>query len=104
MSGRQALTLIRNASYDVVFCDVMMPEMTGMELHAAVSKQNAPLSNRFVFITGGPFTPEARELFDSVTNPCIQKPFTPGDLASVLETALTASSEIPTGPISGVGK
>jgi len=90
LSGRQALGLIRNADYDVIFCDVMMPEMTGMELHAAVSKQNEKLSERFVFITGGPFTPEARQLFDSVTNPCIQKPFTPTDLANVLESAIHA--------------
>jgi hypothetical protein len=62
--------------------------MTGMELHAAVSKQNMKLSERFVFITGGPFTPEARLLFDAVTNPCIQKPFTLGDLSSVLESAI----------------
>jgi two-component system cell cycle sensor histidine kinase/response regulator CckA len=88
LSGRQALSLIRNSDFDVIFCDVMMPEMTGMELHAAVSKQNAKLSERFVFITGGPFTPEARQLFDAVTNPCIQKPFTPTDLANVLESAL----------------
>jgi CheY-like chemotaxis protein len=91
LSGRQALSLIRNADFDVIFCDVMMPEMTGMELHAAVSKQNVQLSERFVFITGGPFTPEARQLFDAVTNPCIQKPFTPGDLASVLESAILSS-------------
>jgi CheY-like chemotaxis protein len=88
LSGRQALGLIRNSDYDVIFCDVMMPEMTGMELHAAVSKQNHELSERFVFITGGPFTPEARQLFDAVTNPCIQKPFTPTDLANVLESAI----------------
>jgi CheY-like chemotaxis protein len=90
LSGRQALGLIRNSDYDVIFCDVMMPEMTGMELHAAVSKQNEKLSERFVFITGGPFTPEARQLFDNVTNPCIQKPFTPTDLANVLESAIHA--------------
>jgi CheY-like chemotaxis protein len=90
LSGRQALGLIRNSDYDVIFCDVMMPEMTGMELHAAVSKQNNKLSERFVFITGGPFTPEARQLFDAVTNPCIQKPFTPTDLANVLESAIHA--------------
>jgi two-component system cell cycle sensor histidine kinase/response regulator CckA len=92
MSGRQALNLLRDTNYDVVFCDVMMPEMTGMELHAAVSKQHPQMSDRFVFITGGPFTPEARELFDEVTNPCIQKPFTPADLASVMESALSSSN------------
>ncbi len=91
LSGRQALNLLRNGEYDVIFCDVMMPEMTGMELHAMVSKQDSRLSERFVFITGGPFTPEARLLLDRTTNPCIQKPFTPGDLANVLESAIHAA-------------
>ncbi len=91
MSGKQALTLLSDTNYDVIFCDVMMPEMTGMELHAAVSKKDARISERFIFITGGPFTPEARQLFDEVTNPCIQKPFTPADLANVLETAISSS-------------
>ncbi len=91
LSGRQALSLIRNEDFDVIFCDVMMPEMTGMELHAAVSKHDERLSERFVFITGGPFTPEARQSFDNVTNLCIQKPFTPNDLANVLESAILSS-------------
>ena len=30
-------------------------------------------------------------LFDNVTNPCIQKPFTPNDLATVLENAIQAN-------------
>jgi two-component system, cell cycle sensor histidine kinase and response regulator CckA len=83
-SGRQALTLLNDATFDVVFCDVMMPEMTGLELHAAVGRENPDLARRFVFITGGPFTPEARQLFDEVANPCLQKPFSRADLAGVL--------------------
>lgn len=90
-SGQKALSLLVDHDYDVIFCDVMMPEMTGIELHAAVHKDNAAVARRFVFITGGPFTPEARGRFDAVTNPCIQKPFTPSDLASALEIALLAS-------------
>lgn len=92
-SGRQALSLLEGSEYDVIFCDVMMPEMTGMELYKAVSRKNAKLSSRFVFITGGPFTPEARELFDEVTsnNPWLQKPFSEGDLLHVLEVAMLKS-------------
>lgn len=83
--GAQALECMAEDTYDVVFCDVMMPTMTGMELHQEVKRRYPDMADKFVFITGGPFTPEARELFDQVTNPCIQKPFTPADLASVLE-------------------
>jgi PAS domain S-box-containing protein len=98
--GAQALELIAKNEYDVVFSDVMMPGMTGMELHQHVLATRPSLADRFIFITGGPFTPEARELFDLVKNPCIQKPFTPADLARVLELASQArngSLESPTG-------
>lgn len=86
--GSEALELMAGCRYDVVFCDVMMPDMTGMELHQEVRRRNPDLAERFVFVTGGPFTPEARELFDRVKNPCIQKPFTPADLAQVLQSSV----------------
>jgi PAS domain S-box-containing protein len=86
--GPEALELITRNDYDVVFCDVMMPTMTGMDLHREVRARDPALAERFIFITGGPFTQEARDLFDKVTNPCIQKPFTPSDLALVLQHAM----------------
>ena len=85
--GREALALIGEHPYDVVFCDVMMPTMTGMELHQEVKLRTPELADKFVFITGGPFTPEAREMFDDVKNLCIQKPFSGADLIQVLEAA-----------------
>lgn len=84
--GAQALECLARSKFDIVFCDVMMPNMTGMELHQEVKRRYPDMAERFVFITGGPFTPEARDLFDRVTNPCIQKPFSPADLATVLES------------------
>src|SRR6185437_12021218 len=35
--GREALELVLGgARFDLIFCDLMMPEMTGMDLHAAL--------------------------------------------------------------------
>lgn len=103
--GAQALECLDRAKFDVVFCDVMMPNMTGMELHQEVKRRHPDMADRFVFITGGPFTPEARQMFDQVTNPCIQKPFTPADLANVLEGCFQRESleELVSGLRSSVG-
>lgn len=90
VSPREALDLMRQTEFDVVFCDVMMPEMTGIELHAAVTAFNPDLASRFVFITGGAFTPDAQSSVDSVSNQCIHKPFTLADLVGAMESMALA--------------
>jgi PAS domain S-box-containing protein len=64
-----------DAPYDLVLCDLMMPEMTGMELHAQVAKDHPGLERRFVFMTGGAFTPRAAQFLSEVKNQCLEKPF-----------------------------
>jgi two-component system cell cycle sensor histidine kinase/response regulator CckA len=80
-SGREALRLLlRGDQYDVVFCDLMMPELSGMDLYEAL-RLNAPgREGRLVFMTGGAFTPAAVRFLTLVPNPRIEKPF---DLESV---------------------
>jgi PAS domain S-box-containing protein len=76
--ARQALARIAAAGaapYDLVLCDLMMPEMTGMELHAAVARDHPGVERRFVFMTGGAFTPRAEQFLAEVKNPCLEKPF-----------------------------
>jgi two-component system cell cycle sensor histidine kinase/response regulator CckA len=63
------------APYGLVLCDLMMPEMTGMELHAQVAREYPGLERRFVFMTGGAFTPRAAQFLATVKNPCLEKPF-----------------------------
>ncbi len=41
------------ADFDVVLCDVVMPELSGPELYEAVSRRHPCLLERFIFITGG---------------------------------------------------
>jgi DNA-binding NtrC family response regulator len=60
--------------YDVVFCDVMMPAMNGVELHRRVQAVRADLAARFVFITGGISWPPVRALLDEVPNLVLEKP------------------------------
>jgi CheY-like chemotaxis protein len=38
---------------DVVFCDLKMPEIDGVQVHRAISEHHPDLCRRFVFLTGG---------------------------------------------------
>ncbi len=61
--------------FDVIVCDLMMPEMTGMDLHAALQSGAPDQASRMVFLTGGAFTDKAKAFLTSVTNPQMEKPF-----------------------------
>jgi len=73
-SGEQALALLLAGSFDVVVSDLMMPQMTGMELHAELRTHRPALAARMVFITGGAFTPAAQTFLQAVSNPVLEKP------------------------------
>jgi CheY-like chemotaxis protein len=76
--------LERGDAFDVLLCDLMMPGMTGMELHERVAARDPALAARFVFVTGGAFTSKAREFLDRSTNPCVEKPFDLSQLRAVV--------------------
>jgi two-component system, cell cycle sensor histidine kinase and response regulator CckA len=75
-SGIEARALLeRDRDFDVILCDLMMPEMSGMELHAWLVETAPALARRVVFITGGAFTPRASEYLAQAGNPRLDKPF-----------------------------
>jgi PAS domain S-box-containing protein len=73
--GRRALERIRGGDrYDVILCDLMMPELTGMDLYAELERLVPEQAERVVFVTGGAFTPRAREFLERVPNARVEKP------------------------------
>ncbi len=75
-SGAAALAHIREGvRYDVIFCDLMMPVMTGMELHAQLADLDGRQADRMVFATGGAFTSAARAFLERVPHARLEKPF-----------------------------
>ncbi|NOY24669.1 MAG: PAS domain S-box protein [Oligoflexia bacterium] len=80
--------IVSGDRFDLVFCDLMMPEMTGMDLHDALLKDAPNQAARMVFLTGGAFTPRAREFLDAVDNPRIDKPFDMKNLRALARALL----------------
>lgn len=73
--------------YDVILCDLMMPGMTGMDLYAEILRRVPKLAARFVFMTGGAFTPRAQAFVETVVNPCLEKPIDMRRLRSIIARA-----------------
>jgi PAS domain S-box-containing protein len=74
-SGDEAIDLLTTRGFDVVVCDVMMPIKSGIDVFKAVRQAKPGLERRFVFMTGGAFTPAARNFLVSLPNPKLEKPF-----------------------------
>jgi CheY-like chemotaxis protein len=61
--------------FDAILCDILMPGMTGIDLHRALRDVAPAQADAMVFITGGAFTSEGRAFLDGVPNPVLEKPF-----------------------------
>ena len=59
----------------MVFCDLMMKRMTGMDLSEALKARNPQVLAKVVFMTGGAFTPRARAFLDQHPEQIVEKPF-----------------------------
>ncbi len=75
-------------SYDVVFCDLMMPGMSGMDFYSTLMKRHPEQARRVIFLTGGAVTPQARAFLETVTSPHIEKPFAGRELLSLVQERL----------------
>jgi PAS domain S-box-containing protein len=77
--------VVRGDRFDVILCDLMMPEMSGIEFHQQLMKAAPEYLGRVVFITGGAFTKEARDFLEAVGSPHVEKPFTQTTLRTAIE-------------------
>lgn len=96
-SGSEAQRLLAGgAEYDVLLCDLMMPEITGMDLLDWLSTARPELLGRVILITGGAFTPKARAFMERSPLPRLEKPFTVRRLRVSVQRLLAGEEQEPT--------
>jgi PAS domain S-box-containing protein len=74
--------------FDLILCDLMMPDMTGMDLHRELSSVAPEQANRMIFLTGGAFTEKARLFLSETAKEYIEKPFAPANLRAIVRRHL----------------
>ena len=90
---RDALAAVQDGGdFDVIFCDLMMPGKSGIELFEELRRAAPAVAKRVVFMTGGAFTARAAEFLAAVENRRIEKPFSLGLIERIVrEMAATKS-------------
>jgi CheY-like chemotaxis protein len=72
---------------DVILCDVMMPDATGLELYQILQQKWPELANRVVFVTGGLLSSKLRRELSRLPNRCLDKPVDEATLKAVVSQA-----------------
>ena len=79
-SQEASAALASGVHFDAVLCDLVMPDESGMALYDRVAKTRPEIADRFIFMTGGAFLPDAASFLSRAGRPYLEKPF---DLAAL---------------------
>jgi PAS domain S-box-containing protein len=94
-TAKRALALcVGGESFDLILCDLMMPDMTGMDLYHQLSHVAPEQANRMVFLTGGAFTEKARHFLSEPPQEHIEKPFDPANLRAIVRRYLALALSV----------
>ncbi|HEX9295081.1 MAG TPA: response regulator [Polyangiaceae bacterium] len=92
-TARDALAKLESGErYDVILCDIMMPEMSGIDLYRALEQSAPEVARRMIFMTGGPFSTRGTSFLETLSNPRLEKPFSPDALRSLIQEAVALAS------------
>ena len=93
-SGSEALALLMqepdDQRFDVILCDLHMPDVSGMELHQKLIESRPATAERMVFMTGGTFSARSRQFVSSISNLCVDKPIDSQHLREVVAKKIAA--------------
>ncbi|MBI5497132.1 MAG: PAS domain S-box protein [Deltaproteobacteria bacterium] len=87
-SGAEALARLEEEPFDLILCDVMMPEMSGEELYEALVQRFPEHAAKMIFMTGGAFTPRAAAFLERVPHKRLHKPVDADDLKALIRGVL----------------
>ena len=91
-SGADAQAILRaDQGFDAILCDLMMPAMSGVELHKWLTDANPELADKVVFVSGGAFTAGIQGYLAAVGNTRLNKPFNKAELLRVVAELVDVS-------------
>jgi signal transduction histidine kinase len=92
VGAQEALRVLANdRQFDAILCDLQMPDVSGAELYGTVRLRYPALADRFIFVTGGAFSSDAKRFLEESACSVINKPFRVEELLTMIEAKIEAS-------------
>lgn len=94
-SGEKGLQrLLGTEPFELVLCDLSLPDKMGADIFRAISKQKPEMTARFVLMTGGAVGEQARAFVDSYSGPVLNKPFVLSEVERLVFSLLGELGEL----------
>ena len=87
-NGKVAQDMIEEKQYDLGLVDIRTPAMDGKELYHWLRGKHPQLASRVIFTTGDVTGGDTRGFLEQTKRPFLAKPFTPGELRTIMREAL----------------
>jgi DNA-binding response OmpR family regulator len=87
-NGHLALRHLQAQDYDVVVCDLRMPELDGVEFYARLRQHHASLRTRVLFLTGDTLGTESTAFLAQCGQPWVYKPCNAADIRAAIQQLL----------------
>jgi PAS domain S-box-containing protein len=87
-NGQIALTRLHTQAYDLILCDLRMPELDGPGFYQALQQQHPHLLQRVIFLTGDTLSEEARTFLAQTEVPRLNKPFRAAEVRQLVQQVL----------------
>jgi DNA-binding response OmpR family regulator len=92
-NGVDGLKQIMAQDFDIIICDMLMPNLPGDMFYVAVQKVKPHLCRRFIFMTGHKGDRKIDEFIRKVHGVMMWKPFRPDELLDTIKYVLKRSRE-----------
>jgi PAS domain S-box-containing protein len=87
-NGQLALARLHTQAYDLILCDLRMPELDGPGLYQVLQQQYPHLLQRVIFLTGDTLSEEARTFLEQTEVPRLSKPFRAAEVRQLVQHVL----------------
>jgi CheY-like chemotaxis protein len=95
-SGREALAVLTDRpDFDVILCDLSMPDMDGPALYDALRTEAPQLLDRLLFCSGGLISARLRDFAARIPNVFLDKPISLEALCAAIERVARGAAPQP---------
>ena len=92
-NGHRALALLQERHYDIILCDLRMPELDGPTFYDILTSQYPHLRQRIIFLTGDTLNATSMAFLTQCGQPWVPKPCNAAEVRSAIAQILHNAAE-----------